>query len=127
MGYKAVTLGDEDVEWITPDNDFDEIREAIWHDDQFEAWLSRVDIAAALTLTTRFHRVIANQLIERAEKDAGASEWAGQTIALCTRLRLRRQQVQRRMSEERGADAMLTARDTLSALYPRAIWGSARV
>lgn len=124
MKFSTVTLGYEDVEWITTDSDFDEIRVAIWYDDQFEAWLEQNDLDAALALTTRFHRVIANQLIERAAKDPEASDWAGSTIALCNQLRRRRQQVRRLMIAERGVRGMVAARDALLAQYPRAVWGS---
>lgn len=113
-----VTLGHEPVEWISP---FEELREAIWDDDLFVAYLASRSLKVAFWEVHRFHRVIANQLIERGVTDPTVSDWATRTVSLNIRIRVRRRQVQRAFRAEFGNAALSAELKAFARKYPRAV------
>ena len=120
-GYKAVTLGDEDVEWIDPV--FGDLKQALHNPERFRLWLSERDLLEAVELTFRFHRVIANQLVSKACKEPTDSSWASRTIHLCQAAKRHRNRVAYSYAEVYGREAKLKLFESLRVDYPRSVWG----
>lgn len=119
--YRAVTLGDEDVEWVDPI--FGDLHAIVWSDTEFAEWVTEHGTVAATELMHRFHRKIANQLIRRACKDRLQSDWARRTIGLVQRAKKRRREVYRLFAAEFGYPARDELVARLDSRYPRAEWG----
>jgi hypothetical protein len=121
VGYKAVTLGDEDVEWIDEDR---ELIDSIWTDETFREHVEQNGLTETLEAVTRLHRVIANQLIERAISRYDHSAWSMRAINLAGRIKKRRNELRRYYGVQNGFGALANFRRDLEAKYPRAEWGS---
>lgn len=119
--YNAVTLGDEDVEWITRHSD---VKDVIWDDVDFTRYVDGTGVADALYEVSWLHRQVANQLISRGEKDPKASSWAGRTIFLCSRLKRRRGQLRAMYRAVYGESGLAVWVARFEARFPRAVWGS---
>jgi hypothetical protein len=119
--YNAVTLGDEDVEWIRP---YEDVKDAIWDDADFARYVDGTGVADALYEVSWLHRQVANQLIVRAVKDPKVSVWAGRTIFLCKRLKRRRHQLWAMYRGVYGPDALTGWVARFEERFPRAMWGS---
>lgn len=122
MGYNAVTLGDEDVEWF--DTEYDDLKPALFDDDGFREYTEALGLDAALEAVTKFHRVIANQLIVRAVTRVQENEWTARTITLCKRAKTRRNELRRYYGVQNGVPALIAIKRQLEFRYPRAVWGS---
>jgi len=121
--YRAVTLGDEDVEWIDPV--FGDLREIVWSNERYADWIVELGIPLAAEMMFRYHRMIANQLIAKACKDRHESSWAWRTIGLCQRAKRLRKSLLDEYAHEFGWTARTALVDRLNSLYPRAEWGVA--
>lgn len=114
-----VTLGNDDVEWITP---YDDIKEAIWDDNEFAAWLADQDLLVALEEVSAFQRDVGNQL-RRAGVGAvvppGSKRWAGRAIHLTYRLKRRRQQLRVMVREQYGQAFLVSKIQSFDARHPR--------
>ena len=116
MRYVMVTLGNDDVEWITPRDD---IKDAIWDDNKFATWLSERDLLVALEEVSAFQRDVGNQLRRRGVIVFVHTGWAGRALHLVHRLKKRRQQVRALVREQYGhAFLVATIRD-FDARHPR--------
>lgn len=122
MTYHAVTLGDEDVEWIRTNGD---VKHAIWDDADFRHYVDNTGVAAALYEVSWLHRQVANQLISRAQKDVEVGGWARRTIFFCSRLKRRRGQLRAMYRAVYGDDALAVWVEDFAVKFPRAVWGSA--
>lgn len=122
--YRDVSLAPDDIEWVH-DNDHDGLKSIVWDDTDFHDYIALRGLEDALEAVHHFHRVIANQLIERATKDPESSDWAHRTISLCRRVKARRQELRRAYIVVYGPKALQLEVERLSDLYPRSVWGSA--
>lgn len=123
MSYIDVTLSPDDIEFDRwPDRE--DVKEAAFNDHVFEVFVVEHGLGEALELVSRFHREVANQLIVRAVTDPDSSRWARRTIALCNRVKRRRNQLRRLLAAEIGWAETGLIIDQLDELYPRAVWGS---
>jgi hypothetical protein len=123
MRYSAVTLGDEDVEWL--DTEYEDLKPALFDDDLFRAHTESLGLTDALEIVTKFHRVIANQLIERAVVDYRQSDWTRRAINMCKRAKIRRNELRRYYGVQNGVPALIAIKREFDVKYPRAEWGSA--
>lgn len=127
MTYTDVTLAPDDIEWGRagrPTEDVEAFKDSLFDDVLFAEYVAEMGVDDAVRAYTKFHRIVANQLIRRGVTDPDVSDWATRTIALCVRAKRRRQQV-RQMLRDRDGTA---ARDVIAALdveFPRAEWGMA--
>lgn len=123
MTYADVTLSPDDIEFERwPDRE--RIKDAVYDDHMFELFVIEHGLHVALELVTQFHREVANQLIVRAVTDPRSSRWAGRTIGLCRRVKLRRNQLRRLLTSEIGWDECGVIIRQLDEMYPRATWGA---
>lgn len=121
MRYKAVTLGDEDVEWINEDQD---LIDSIWADETFREYTEQHGLPETLEAVTRLHRVIANQLIERAISRYDHSAWSMRAINLAGRIKKRRNELRRYYAVQNGWPELIALKREIELKYPRAMWGS---
>jgi hypothetical protein len=119
-----VTLAPDDIEWVRewPDA-HDGLKGIVWNDADFWGFVEQHGLAGALEKVTRFHRVIANQLIERGVSEYRQSEWTRRAINLCQQAKRRRGQLRGRYWVEVGPDAAQAEYVRLDEKYPRAEWG----
>lgn len=116
MRFASVTLGHEEVEWITPEG---ELKDAIWNDTAFADWFAEREPLEALEAVTLLHRQIANQLASRGGT-RGDSNWAGRAISLTIRLKRRRQEIRHALRVVLGEDEVLRLISDFDARHPRA-------
>ena len=121
-GYKEVTLGHEDVEWEDPV--FGDLKHILHHEDLFTAWVADRGLESAVELTFRFHRIIANQFVERACTTHSESSWANRTIHLCSAAKRHRNRLLHAYAMEFGYPERDALVERLTVRYPRAEWGA---
>ncbi|WP_341945685.1 hypothetical protein [Microbacterium sp. LWH11-1.2] len=122
--YRDNTLAPDDIEWVWP-NDFEDVKDAVYDDEQFAMFLIGHGLIGALTRVHEFHRLVANQLIVRAVDTYTPVGWVGRTIRLSRRVKRRRNELQRLLTAEIGAREAEVVFADLKQRFPRAEWGSA--
>lgn len=123
MRYMDVTLAPEDIEWSTPDA-WGGLKEAVFDDARFEVFVDEQGVEEALGKATRLHRIVSNQLIERAVRTPDSSEWAARTIWFTRAVKRRRNELRRRLRAVVGLDAAEVVIRRLDESFPRAEWGA---
>src|SRR5690554_3546781 len=122
MRYVMVTLGNDDVEWITPQSD---MKEAIWDDARFAEWLDDRDLLEALEDISVFQRDIGNQLRRANVTVFIHTGWRGRTLHLCHRLKRRRQELRAMVREQYGQEFLVRTVQSFDARHPRLKVGGA--
>lgn len=123
MTYRDVTLAPDDIEWFTKQPSNELLKDAVFNQSVFDRLIADTGLDEALKLFTRLHRAVANQLIEYAVDDPDASDWGRRTIALCFRLKKRRNQLRGMLRARDGWDAVAVVVARYNEWWPRAVWG----
>lgn len=109
-----MTLFESQVEWLTDDlDDMDEIKSAIWDDEEFKNLVSERGLEESLLAVSHFHKMITSQLAAKGVTGPDGTDWARKTIGLAIRAKSRRQQLRRAIQSafEDGADIVARIRD----------------
>lgn len=102
-----MTMYESEVEWLDAvEDDYDEIKQAIWDDDSFKGVIREFGAVEALRSVSDFHKMLTTQLKDRGITSPDHSDWAKRTIGLVIRLKSRRQQLRTmiRNNMENGAE-----------------------